>query len=201
MSEQSTNLPTVYDQLEMMLLAVSPDAYEEVFHIFAQEKAKHTMEAPSGAVYYDRAGSLHSLSAGDYISLSDIPAYMEFLAVKIDDQIRHDGEKHGPVEIFIQHLLAEHFQPGELEEFVALCRFHEGIVSGIIGGDDIYLVGYNQEDEESDQDEPFGERCMLHADAVGRIILALGKYLDYREQVEAALEDFLAKQDEKYYDD
>jgi hypothetical protein len=202
MSEQPELTLIAFDQLEMMLLALSPDEYEETFHTFAQEKATHAMEVPSGSVYYDREGNIHMLNGGDYISILDISAWMAFLARTIDDQIRREGEEQGPVETFVQHLLQEHFQSGELEEFFSLCRLHEGILSGIIGGDDVYLVGYNREDEGVDTDDPFEERCMFHADAVARIILALGKYLDYRDQVNDAIQGFLTKQDEKYeYDE
>lgn len=197
MSEQGPKTVTAYEMLEAMLLAFSPDDYEEVFRNFAEDKAEHAMEG--GGFYHDLEGSLHDLTQGTYVSIADLEACIIFLAETGDKLSGYEGEEPGLCEAFVRHLLTEHLRPGELDAFATLCCFHPRIGEPDIGGDWVYIVGNNKDDDEEDEDAPFEERCMLHADAVGRVILALGKYLDYREQVDAAIEDFLTKHGDKYY--
>ena len=201
MVEQTPN--TSYEQLEAMLFALSPDEYEEFFHNFAQETAEHTIEVPSGGVFFDRNGHMHALSGGDYISIADMGDFLVSLATYTDEPSEDDEDEEdvriGPFETFVTNLLTEQLRPGELEAFVTLCCFQERIADADIGGDQVYVVGSGRDDDEELLADPFEERCMLHADAVSRVILALGKYLTFREQVDTAIDDFIRKYDDTYY--
>lgn len=198
MSQQEPRTVAPYEMLEAMLLAFSPDDYEEVMHNFIEEKAERGGEL--GGAYYDREGNLHLLTEGTYVSIADLEVCMIFLAETADEKSGHQREEPGICEVFVRHLLTEHLQPGELEAFARLCCYQDSRISAPdIGGDWIYLVGNNRDEKEEGLDEPFEERCLLHADAVQRVILALGKYLDFREQVDETIENFITKYDDIYY--
>ncbi len=198
MVEQTPNAS--YEQLEAMLFALSPEEYEEFFHNFAEETAEHKIEVPPGGVFFDRKGHIHALSGGDYISIADMGDFLVSLAT-YTDELGEDGEdvRIGPFETFVRNLLTEQFRPGELETFVTLCCFQERIADADIGGDQVYVVGSGSDDDEELLADPFEERCMLHADAVSRVILALGRYLTFRVQVDTAIDDFIRKYDDQYY--
>jgi hypothetical protein len=68
------------------------------------------------------------------------------------------------------------------------------------GGDEIYIVGYNRDEDEEELDKPFTQRCMFHAEAVKRLILALGNYIDYKDLVAESISDFDTKYGDKYYE-
>ncbi len=198
MSEQEPKKVTAYEMLEAMLLAFSPDDYEEVFHNFTEDIAEHTMEVPGGGVFFDHEGTIHSLLQGDYVSISDLKSGIIFLAKNADEFSGHEGEESGLCETYVNHLLTEHLRSGELETFATLCCFHPHIAGADIGGDQVYLIGSGRDDE-VDEDVSFEDRCLLHSEAVRRVILALGNYFAFREQVETTIDDFITKYDDKYY--
>jgi hypothetical protein len=197
MIQQEQRTVSPYQMLEAMLLAFPPDDYEEVMRKFIEEKAERGGDM--GGVYYDREGSLHDLREGTYVSIADLEACMIFLAETADERSGHESEEPGLCEVFVKHLLIEHLRPGELEAFATLCCYQDGISVPDIGGEWIYIAGHNRDDDEEDLDAPFEERCLLHSDAVTRVILALGKYLDFREQVDATIDKFITKYDDIYY--
>ena len=197
MSQQEPRTVSSYEMLEAILLAFSPDDYEEVMRNFIKEKAQSGGEM--GGVFYDRKGHLHLLTDGTYVSIADLEACMIFLAEAADERNEQESEEPGIGEVLAKHLLTEHLQPGELEAFATLCCYHDRISAPDTGGDWIYIIGNEKDDKEEDLDAPFEERCLLHADAVSRVILALGKYLDFREQVDETIENFTRKHDDIYY--
>lgn len=198
MNEQELKTVTPYEMLEAMLLAISPDDYEEAFRDFAENEAENSIEA-EGA-YFDHEGNLHFLTKGTYVSITDLEACLIFLAKTADELNRdEDTEEAGLYEVYVKHLLEEHLRPGELGAFATLCCFHHRIGEPDIGGDWIYIIGNNRDDDKEAADAPFEERCLLHADAIGRMILALGKYLDFRDQVETTIDDFTTKYEDIYY--
>jgi hypothetical protein len=195
-NEQEPKTVTPYEMLEAMLLAISPDDYEEALRDFAEEKAENAMEAQG--IYVDRDDNMHDLTKGTYISIADLEACLIFLAETADELSGHENGE-GLCEIYVKHLLEEHLRPGELNAFATLCCFHDRIGEPDIGGDWIYIVGNNRDDEEENANAPLEERCLLHADAVSRVILALGKYLEFRDQVETTIEAFMTKYDDIHY--
>jgi hypothetical protein len=197
MSEQQPRTVAPYEMLEAMLLAFSPDDYEEVMHNFIEEKAEGGGEL--GGFYYDREGSLQALTDGTYVSIADLEACMIFLAETADEKSGYEIEEPGLCEIFVRHLLTEHLRPGELEAFATLCCYQDSISIPDVGGQWIYIVGNNKDDDEEDENASFEERCLLHAEPVRRVILALGKYLDFREQVDATIQNFITKYDDIFY--
>src|SRR3989442_9833155 len=140
MSEQEPKKVTAYEMLEAMLLAFSPDDYEEVFHNFTEDIAEHTMEVPGGGVFFDHEGTIHSLLQGDYVSISDLKSGIIFLAKNADEFSGHEGEEPGLCETYVNHLLTEHLRSGELETFATLCCFHPHIAGADIGGDPASLI-------------------------------------------------------------
>ena len=197
MSQQEPKTVSASEMLETILLAFSPDDFEEVMRDFLKEEAEGGGEL--GGAFYDGEGTLRLLTDGPYVSIADLEACIIFLAEAADQQSGHEGEEPGIGEVFVRHLLTEHLRPGELEAFAKLCCYHDRISSPDIGGDWIYIIGHAKDDKEEDLDAPFEERCLLHADAVQRVILALGKYLDFRDQVEETIEKFITKYDDVYY--
>jgi hypothetical protein len=181
------------DHLTAMLFAISPQTYEELFHTFAVAHAVSKSHTPSGGIFLDRAGNVHALSPGDYISIADIGAFLVFLAASIDASGRTET-----FEPMISKILSEQFQPEELEALVSLCCFHERISGSDIVGDQVYVIGEGKDDDEALLAEPFEERCLLHAHGVQRVILALGLYLAFREHVRDSIDQFLTKYREKH---